>query len=283
MRILITGSSGRLGSELLPYLQKRGYDVMDSTIETGMRADLTMKDQVNELLNETRPDIVVNLAALTDVDECERNPARAEYLNVKIIENIVSWIKKNNGYVIHISTDQVYDGPGPHKEDDINLTNVYSHSKYNSELIAASVPATILRTNFFGQTTCKSGVTLSDWIIESLTCKKPITVFSDILFSPLSIQHLLTSIETVISKRIPGVFNLGSSQGMSKAEFAYAIAAVLDLPTDNVTIGSSENGNFEAYRPKDMRMDSSLFENTFAVKLPTLAEEVMTLKTPYEY
>jgi dTDP-4-dehydrorhamnose reductase len=182
---------------------------------------------------------------------------------------------------VQISTDQLYDGPGPHSEDDITLTNAYAESKRKAESVAAAVSSTILRTNFFGPSNCASRISISDWVFASLSASLDITVFEDILFSPLSINTLVELIATVASRRRAGIFNLGSKDGMSKADFAYALAKVLRLPTRTMKRGLSSSLNLYAYRPKDMRMYSTLFEKTFAVSLPTLQREVESMQEVY--
>ena len=68
---------------------------------------------------------------------------------------------------------------------------------------------------------------------------------------------------------------------MSKADFAFTLAGVLGLPTKNVSRGISEKINLTAYRPKDMCMDSSRFEEVFGIQLPTLQEEIKSMKAAY--
>lgn len=248
-----------------------------------MRADLTDTEQGRAVLDEVSPEIIVNLAALTDVDECERDPQRAYLTNVRIVENLANWIRKHGScsHLVQISTDQVYDGIGSHKEEEITLTNYYGFSKYASELAAAAVPSTILRTNFFGPSQCPGRASLSDWLVRSLSGGESITVFDDVCFSPLSLQKLVEQLELVIGNPQLGVFNLGSRDGMSKADFAFTLAAVLDLPTETMRRGSSSNGKLTAYRPKDMRMDSSSYEGAFGIQLPSLREEIHSMRAGY--
>ena len=152
-RVLVTGAQGLLGSTLVPHLQACGHEVFrhgrKGDIDVG--ADLIDVGQVNAALDQVAPEVVINLAALTDVDECERSPKLAYLSNVLIVENLVKWIQNNGNtcHLVQLSTDQVYDGLGPHMESDITLTNYYGFSKYAGELAAATVPSTILRTNFF--------------------------------------------------------------------------------------------------------------------------------------
>jgi dTDP-4-dehydrorhamnose reductase len=140
-----------------------------------------------------------------------------------------------------------------------------------------------LRTNFFGPSHCPGRRSLTDWLLQSLIQQRAITAFNDIRFSPLSIERLVDLLGAIVARRRQGIFNLGSRNGMSKAEFAYMFAAVMGVPTTCMTSGTSDRMKLVAYRPKDMRMDSSSFEDAFGVALPTLQEEIHSMKRAYAY
>jgi len=284
-QVLITGARGLLGTALVPFLIKRGHAVVShgGRSSAGSRSDLTVRTSVLELLAETRPTVVINLAALTNVDTCEKQPNLAYMTNVRIVENIAEWIAKERGRcrLVQISTDQVYDGAGPHPEVDVTLTNYYAFSKYAAELSALAVGATVVRTNFTGPSSAAGRLSLSDWIVQSLRRGAAITVFDDILFSPLTIGSLVRAIERCVTTPLPGVYNMGSRHGMSKADFAFELAARLGLPTSSMRRGPSVSVPMAAYRPKDMRMDSSAVEAALGFKLPSLAEEITSLQEAY--
>ena len=245
------------------HLGAGGLEVLTNSRTAGatVSADLTDADQVHRTLEQLKPAVILNLAALTNVEECERHPQNAYRVNVRIVENLAKWVRLHSDscHLVQLSTDQVYDGPGPHQEDDVRPTNYYGFSKYAGELVAATASSTVLRTNFFGRSQCPSRTSLSDWVAESLVQKRPITVFDDVRFSPLTLQSLVDLVNLVIVKRQPGVFNLGSKNGMSKADFAFMFAEVLGLSTEYVKRGTSDMAELVAYRPKDMSMDSSRF------------------------
>jgi dTDP-4-dehydrorhamnose reductase len=280
--VMVTGARGLLGSSLVPFLRAAGYKVVSVSRQSGadLRADLSVPSETLACLSSARPDTIVNLAALTDVDACERDKHSAYSANVAPVRNIVAWLKKDGAksHLVQISTDQLYDGPGPHKEADVVVTNAYAESKLGAEAAATQIASTVLRTNFFGPSECPGRNSLSDWIVASLRARKQITVFEDIQFSPLSISTLIKLIEIVISRRPNGVFNVGSRQGMSKGDFAFAIAKRMQLDTHSMSRGLSSSLNLMAYRPKDMRMDSSFFETTLALRLPTLQNEIDAMK-----
>ena len=189
-RVLITGASGLLGSSLTPLIRQRGHSVirMGYSGSNDIRADLTSNTSTNVALDSAYPDVIINLVALTSVDDCELNPQNAYLLNCKTVENICSWIRVSSQscHLIHVSTDQVYDGHGPHSEEKITIRNQYAISKYAGELSALSIPSTVLRTNFVGRSQCKGRISLTDWLFESLVNSDQINVFSDVLFSPFN-------------------------------------------------------------------------------------------------
>jgi len=205
-------------------------------------------------------------------------------VNTRVVENLVQWISesKSNSHLLQISTDHVYDGMRLNTEEQIALKNYYAFSKYAGELAAARVPCTILRTNFIGRSKTNNRESLTDWVYNSLTSGKKIKVLNDVFFNPLSMDTLAELIRLVIEKKTVGTFNLGSHNGMSKADFDFAFADCLGLPTSGMALIDSSKANFlQAYRPKDMRMDCSKFENTLGVQLPFLENEIKRAAQAY--
>lgn len=285
MKILITGAGGLLGSTLCPYLQRNGYEVWrhGRTIGADVRADLADFRETESALDQAQPHLIINLAACTNVDECELYPAKAYSANTCPVENLARWIKKNENscHLVQISTDQVYDGIGPHREDTVSLTNYYAFSKYAGELAAISVEGTVLRTNFVGKSRCTQRQTLSDRLIDAFRRGTPIPLVDDVFFSPLDIAQVPRLVERVIQLRLPGVFNMGCRDGGSKAEFGERLAKRLGLNTTNACHRSVDALNLQAYRPRDMRLDSSLFERVFHTELPTFEQTVTGIAESY--
>jgi dTDP-4-dehydrorhamnose reductase len=284
-KVLLLGANGLLGRSLTRHLLAAGYDTLGHARagQADVVADLTDAAALGSALDATRPDVIVNLVALTNVDECERAPQRAYLANVRSVENLVRWMDRraDSCHLIQISTDQVYDGAGPHAEADVTLSNYYGFSKYAGELVAAAAPSTVLRTNFFGRSECRGRATFTDWLVASMREAVPITVFEDVYFSPLSMQRLAQVVGQLIECRPRGVFNAGSREGISKADFAFMLADELGLSTDHVRRGTAEQSHLLAYRPKDMRMDCSRIEAALGIALPTLMEEIQSMHSIY--
>lgn len=285
--LLITGATGLLGRALVPLLEAQGHFVITHGFHASadVQADLCSYSETFAMLTTVQPNCIVNLAALTNVDTCERDPHSAYMVNVATVRNLCDWIKQetNRCHLIQLSTDQIYDSLGsPHREADIVIRNTYAFSKISAEIVASNIASTILRTNFFGRSCCPGRYSFSDWIYQMLQQGLPIQVFEDVLFTPLAIPTLCEMIDLVVKQQPVGVFNLGSRDGMSKADFAYAFAEQLGLPVQTMSrVRLSDTASLKAYRPKDMRMDSSRFEQQFGFQLPKLIDEITSIRSQY--
>ena len=273
MRVFVAGATGLLGTALSPYLMSCGYEVITHAHKKKAHVNFDLTNQIDcmNYLNKICPKVIINLVGLTNVDLCQDNPNLAYLINTHTVENLVKWIitTDENCYLIQISTDQIYDGTGPHYEDKVTLTNLYAFSKYAGELSAIRVPSSVLRTNFFGKSNVNSRESISDWVYKSLV-------------SPLSLSSLVKLIQIAIEKRPIGIFNLGSHDGMSKADFSYMFANILDLPIDNISRVNSNQVTFlKSYRPKDMRMEVSKIEQALGLQLPQLANEILLSSREY--
>ena len=133
MKVLVTGATGMLGSDLCPMLEDAGFDVIETTIE---ELDITDEQNVKDLLNDVKPDYVIHCAAYTNVDKAEEEPDKAELVNGVATKYIATACKENESVLIYISTDYVFDGTKntPYKpEDQTNPMNSYGLSKLHGE------------------------------------------------------------------------------------------------------------------------------------------------------
>ena len=283
-RVMVTGAQGLLGSSLVPALTAAGHTVIAAPGRRGVPPfDLARADDVLAWTWRAAPEVVVNLAALTDVDACERDPHAAFVANTRIVEHLAAAVRAGAaGALVHVSTDQVYDGAGPHREDAVTIRNTYALSKYAGELAALAVGATVLRTNFVGRSRTQARTSLSDWLVDALGRAEPISVFTNVLFSPLAIDSLVALVVQVIAARRSGIYNLGCRGGGSKADFAFRLAQARGLPVASMRRSELEPGARPARRPLDMRMDCAHFESTFGVTLPGFEAEIERVAAGYD-
>ncbi len=285
--VLVAGGSGLLGSTVVPFLRSNGVHVttLARTAGADLKVDLCNDASLTQVLKGLRPDIVINLASLTSVEQCEESPNSAYLMNVKTVRNLSRWIQSESTgtHLVQISTDHLYDGAGLHAEDDITIRNTYAMSKLAGEIEAEKVNATILRTNFVGKSATPYRESLTDWVFGSLTRREHVQVLSDVHFSPLSMAKVSELLLNVIDRKPSGTFNMGSRGGMSKSEFDFAFAKTLGLPSQFMTPIESSGAKFlRAIRPKNMLMDVAKFEAAMGVRLPTLTEEIERVANEYK-
>ncbi len=271
-----------LGCSLLPYLSKRGHEVIAHGRSGEFAADISDTTETNKLLLRTSPEIVINLVALTDVERCEAYPKEGWLANVLSVENAAAASRAVGAHLVHISTDHVYDRDPDSDESQACPGNHYAMSKYAGELAALNAEATVLRCNFFGRSQHNSRRSLTDWLFYALTEGRQLDVFDDVRFSPLSMATLCERVELACSGRKSGIYNLGSHGGMSKADFAFKFAEALELPTWMMSRSLVAEAPFlKAWRPKAMCMDSSRFEQVFEQSLPDLDAEIQRAAKDY--
>jgi dTDP-4-dehydrorhamnose reductase len=243
---------------------------------------MTSKIKSIQFFTEIKPDLIVNLAALTNVDICEENVNLAYQVNIKIAENIAAYSSyRKEVFIVHISTDHVYDAENS-SEDDIVISNNYAMSKYCAEKSFKSGSAAILRTNFFGKSLSQKSEGLCNSIYNLATTEQELKLFNDVFFSPISIGGLCDVILTCLQKRISGTFNVGSKEGMSKENFLKSFLLLSGLNDFKYQSVSVDEIDFKTARPKDMRMDVSLFEKTFNYKLPKLINEIESVANEFQ-
>lgn len=286
-RVLILGGSGLLGNHLLSGNYLHGYCCYGQGrgSESDIQVDLGDLKQVREMLAQTTPVVIINMVGLTNVDLCEQSPNEAYKVNVRTLQNVLEAAQAlpYKPRLVHISTDQVYDGLGPHLEDGVTLTNYYAFSKYAAELVAVAAGGLVLRTNFFGKSRTEKRKSLTDWLYQELIAGREIQVFEDVLFSPLSMHTLCGVIEAAVESSVCGVFNLGSHDGMSKADFAFQFAECLGLPKTVMRRVKTSDVNFlTTYRPKDMRLNVNAVEEAMNISLPSLSAEIELVSQEYK-
>ncbi|OBT24233.1 dTDP-4-dehydrorhamnose reductase family protein [Vibrio splendidus] len=283
-RVIIVGSSGLLGASLTNYLAGL-YDVKtvtSSSSESDFKVDMSDKQPCLNLLSELGPDFIINLAAYTDVDGCESNIEKAYRINSKIAENIAEYCKGNSqAFVIHISTDHFYDEERS-SEDKVRIYNSYAMTKYSAELSYIPEQTTVFRTNFFGRSSSSVSLGLCDSIYKLASSGKELNLFNNVYFSPVSINTLCSIIELSLKKMIPGIYNVGSKNGMSKQDFLLEFLQKCGIKEIKYKSVNVELMNFLVKRPKDMRMDVTLFERKFDFILPTLTEEIESVANEYK-
>ena len=269
-----------LGASLHPYLLHQGYEVFTAgrspSSDVIFSESSTFLDLYNDL-KKVEPDVLINLIAATNVDQCEQFSEAAYELNSEVPKKIARATKcygRNAPYVIHISSDQVYSGPGPHIEFRPKPCNVYGESKLAGEKWVLEVGGTVLRTNFVGASQKEGRDGFTDWLYKTNRSKTPVSVFEDILFSPGHIDDVCCAIDLVIKNPQSGIYNYGSRSAISKSDFSFYFVNGLHMDSNLLKKSYVSELSLFAKRPNDMSLNISLFEKTFARECPEVVDVI---------
>ncbi len=288
MRVLITGASGLLGSNLVLAAADAGHQAFATSLtrplqlpNVGWRAaDLTGPEESAALMNAVEPDWVIHCAAATDVDQCEADQAWAFALNRGMARNVAEAARDVGATHIHISTDAVFDGgPGPHAETDkATPINTYGLSKLEGEqaVVDANPQAAIVRTNFYGWSP-PGRSSLAEWFLDHLRRGKPMPGFADIQINPLLANQLAVLLLTVLEAGLSGIYHIASRDTITKYELGVRIAQVFELDADLVHPIESEDAGLQAARPKDLSLQTGKIERDLGVRMPAVKDGVASL------
>ena len=247
-KILITGAEGQLGIALQRILKDK-FEVFPTDritsesklIRSSKILDITDRIDVETIINEINPDIIINCAAYTDVDGSERNKNQAHMVNVVGLQNLIH-ASDHSTYFIQISSDYVFDGDtGPYSEEDHTFPiNYYGKTKLEAENIlrGSRRKYLIIRPNVLYSEVLIFRSNFFSWVYKSLINKKSISVVNDQISNPTYVSHLVEVIFTCIILNTEGIYHYGSDDYLSRYEFAIIIAEVfgfdksLILPID---------------------------------------------------
>ena len=283
--VLLTGASGLLGQYFCQQLAilknfvpvSHRHRVLGFSLAQAI--DLRDRRASHALLDSLQPSVIIHAAAATNVDKCENNPAEAVRTNVDMTSHLVEWIKQQTKSVtmVYISTDQLYQGPGPHHERTICPRNVYALTKCAAEtIVRGCMHHLILRVNFVGWSSRGAGFV--NWFVERLQCGESLTLVEDVKFSPLAVVHVVHVVLRLIGRQVAGTYNVGAAgQGWSKADFGLRLGRELNLDLSSVQIGRMAELGLRAMRPNDMTMDVSAIEAMLGFSLPTMNDTVKQL------
>jgi len=225
---ILSRSSAQL---LLTSLEENS--VFDEEILPYRHLDLSRRQDVHKLIDEFEPEYIVNTAAVTDVDLCEKDRSLAWRVNVSSVENLAYAAKLVGAKIIHLSTDYIFDGKnGPYAElDRPNPLSYYGRTKLASEnvLFTSGVPSTILRTMVLygiGQNV-KQNFAL--WLHKNLKEGKPIRVVDDQFGNPTLVDDLAYAIVRIIELNRGGLYNVAGADIVSRYDFALALAKLYNF------------------------------------------------------
>lgn len=265
-KIVITGSGGVLGSAICNRLDSR-YEIVALTHND---CDITDKGQIEKRIKNHNPGVLINTAALTNVDECERNPSKAKNVNVDGVENLALACKELDCLMVHVSTDYVFDGENnsAYSEDDKpDPISVYAQTKLDGEDIVKNTLKKffIIRPSWlFG----KKDKDFVDTVVRRIEEKTPLKIVNNKFSIPTYNLDLAKAIDDLISKVDDyGIYNITNSGGCSWYDFAKEIAKLYLGKDVEIEPISMEDLGLSAKRPKNSVLDNEKFYRALGYRL----------------
>ena len=277
MTILITGAFGQLGFSLYNILNMNSdYNVIRTgrvipKNNTGINLDIRNSVQIKEVLQSTQPDIIINLAAMTNVDSCEKYPQLASEINVAGVHYLCDAF---SGKIIHLSTDYVFDGAmGPYLESDpTRPLSVYGKTKLASEriLMDSNADNLVIRGNVLYDDNPYTKASFLNWVINSLSNGKTINIVKDQYCNPTWTKSMADIINLFISSNLNGIYHWADADYVNRFELSKKIAEKYELPSKLINPILTSDLNQIAPRPLKSGLVNDKVVNIFKVNPPTI-------------
>lgn len=236
-RILVTGVNGQVGGALAKQLQGQCELITAARAGADIDLDLSNLDQIKDVINELKPDIIINPAAYTQVDQAEDEPEQARAINARAPEVLAELSKKHDALLIHYSTDYVFNGQGsePCKEDDAtDPINVYGQTKLEGEQAIQAIDCDhlIFRTCWVYDA---HGKNFPNAILNRAKTMSTLKVVNDQIGTPTSADFItevtLTAVEKNLQQAMAGsgrnrLYNLRPEGQCSWYDFAQEIVRI---------------------------------------------------------
>ena len=269
MRILVTGSNGQLGSEMVALQpQETHHQWFNLDIN---ELDITDKNAVEQFVVNNKIDGIINCAAYTNVDKAEEDVALCYKVNRDAPQYLAQAIEKVGGFIIHISTDYVFDGTNniPYTEQDKpNPVTIYGKSKIEGEqyVCESCKQHIIIRTAWvyssYGKNFVKTMIKLGE--------EKPsLGVIFDQIGSPTYARDLAKAIITIVNQGIkPGIYNFSNEGVISWYDFTKHIHQLANITSCKVAPIHTADYPTLAQRPHFSVLDKTKIKNTYNIEIP---------------
>ena len=264
MKILVTGSNGLLGQKIISLAADMGNVELIASSYGANRAqkgtyiyealDVTVEENVATLLEKYRPEVVINCAAMTNVDASEKEQVKCAKLNVDAVKYLVNSCNQLGIHLVHLSTDFVFDGEnGPYSEEDKpNPLSFYGKTKYEAEkfIMENADSYAIIRTIIiYGVAHDMSRSNIVLWAKEALEQGKSIKVVNDQFRSPTLAEDLAKACLQAASLKAQGVYHISGPDFMSILELVKRVADYWQLNKNLIEEIDSSNLQQAAHRP----------------------------------
>jgi dTDP-4-dehydrorhamnose reductase len=295
-KVFITGANGLLGQKLV-HVFLGDYDVLGAGIEPEAfihpagykytQLDITKKHDTIASVQRFAPSIIVNAAALTDVDACEDDREDCWKINVGGAENLAYAAKKCDAFFVQVSTDYVFDGvAGVYTEETRpNPLGYYGKSKLAGEnaVVGTGAEYVIVRTMVLYGVGASLRPNFATWLVEKLAGGERVNIVDDQYGHPTLVDDLAQAILRIVELRKQGIFHVTGSQYVSRYDFALALAEVFGFDPALINRIKTADLNQRAPRPMHSRFSPQKLENETGVRMHGVAAGLSLLKKQLGY
>jgi dTDP-4-dehydrorhamnose reductase len=295
-KLLVIGSTGLVGSRLASLAAMYGFEAFntqhtrDSHFPHSTRLDITDREATLRLVKDIQPKVVVNTAALTNVDYCETHREEAENVNVRGAKNLAEAVQQTSSRLIQISTDSVFDGSSGHytELDTTKPLNFYSKTKLDAEGIVAHLPNHAiarpsvvygwhlqLRGEASGPT---KAMNFAMFILDKLKNNETVRAIRDQYSCPTYADNLAEALLRLANSQENGIFHTVGRSCLSRYEFAVRIAQIFGYPNDLIRPVFSSELVQVAQRPKNCCLRIDKAERTLGIRFLTAEEGIREMK-----
>jgi len=265
MKVLVTGSNGLLGQKLIDLYLTKTEDILIATsrgenrhpVKSGYiyeSMDIGNQNIVDSVIDKHKPDVVINTAAMTNVDACEHDHEGCDLQNVEAVSFLVEACNRNGSHLVHLSTDFIFDGThGPLKETEEPFPlSYYGNAKLKGEQIVQQQAKSwaILRTVLvYGIVDDMSRSNIVLWAKNNLEKKTQINVVDDQFRTPTLAEDLAIGCSLAASQKAQGIFNISGKDFMSVYDLVLRVAEYWQLDKSVVNRAQSAFIKQPAKRP----------------------------------
>lgn len=281
-KVAVIGAGGFIGEPLFQRLAAE-FDVVGTYSSNPkpnlLPLDITRAKDVALFFKNHRPDCVIHLAAITDVDLCERKPGLAKSVHATGTQNVVNACQDFQPHLIFVSTEFVFDGKkGNYSENDrVNPLNVYGQTKLKGEQIVSTLKShCIVRTAtpYSANTNTKKFLGQA---IEKLSNHQPVNAFGDLVRSPTMVENLVENFPRLLNEQTTGILHLAGDCRVSMYEAALQTAQTFGFDQSLINQTKSSDVKLDAFRPLDTSLNVSKAKK-LGFKLKTLSQGLAEIK-----
>ncbi len=292
-RILLIGSNGLLGQKVAELIVRGSATTLtlasleDQPVRPLLSADyvrlnITSKKEVKQLVSSCAPEVIINCAAMTNVDACENERELAWKVNVEGLENIIEAARKESAKIIHVSSDYIFDGKsGPYTEEDRpNPLSYYGKTKLAGEnaLRASGLDFFIARTMVLYGYAAGVKPNFALWLVNNLERRQTVRIVDDQFGNPTLADDLAFGLVRAIELERSGMYNIAGRDIVSRFEFAVRLAHVFDLDPSLVTPIKTSQLRQPAPRPLKSGLVTLKAEVELGVRPSTVEQGLAILK-----